>query len=61
MEQPEYHAWKRAFTAEHGRGPTPYEAWIAGRDALTAKSEPITITTTDGASVDLKAPWGLPS
>lgn len=33
--RPEYHEFKRAFTAERGRPPTPYEAW---RAALTTQA-----------------------
>jgi hypothetical protein len=32
VTHPEYHAWKKAFKTDHGRDPTPYEAWVAGAE-----------------------------
>lgn len=46
-QQPEYHAWKKAFKDERGREPTPYEAWGAALSQPAASQEALTDAQVD--------------
>lgn len=59
--QPDYHAWKKAFVADRGREPTPYEAWVAGSENGAERAKKTTDHLLQAAAIYGEPVFHMPS